>query len=450
MSYLLVTSRCPITHENVRGKHVVKDNVGGVATGLRAMMKKEGGVWVCWGDGNLDHEYQEEDYEGYKIVRILINQKEKNGFYDEFSNGTLWPLFHYFRDRIRINNIGYKYYRAVNEKFADRIMKYVTKDMKIWIHDYQLTLVPGILRSRGVKNFTIFSWHIPWVASEFYAILPRARDILESMVQSNMITFHNDQYSRNFRNSCEKLLYGEYNLENKLFAYSLGIDYEYFSSAETNQKLKDSFEGKKVIFSIDRLDYTKGLTNRVLAIENLMRRYPQYHGKFVYVMVVTPSRTSVAEYMSMKRDLEMTIGRVNGQYGDLDWTPIVYMYRKISGPTLLSYYRIADIALITPLIDGLNLVSKEFVAATDHGMLILSLFAGAIYNLPQAIIVNPNDLDAMADAIDRCIKMPAEEIRQRLTAMKNSVHVRDIRWWIYKIDGTSEKIRNGSFAIEIG
>ena len=125
------------------------------------------------------------------------------------------------------------------------------------------------------------------------------------------------------------------------------------------------------------------------------------------------------------------------------------MYRKISGPTLLSYYRIADIALITPLIDGLNLVSKEFVAATDHGMLILSLFAGAIYNLPQAIIVNPNDLDAMADAIDRCIRMPAEEIRQRLTAMKNSVHVRDIRWWIYKIDGTSEKIKNGSFALEV-
>ncbi|WP_075056271.1 trehalose-6-phosphate synthase [Thermogymnomonas acidicola] len=280
MSYLIVTSRCPpITHEQSKGKETVKENVGGgVATALRKLMQREGGVWVCWGgDGNLDSNYEVEDLGKYKIVRVILNRTEKEGFYDEYSNGTLWPLFHYFRDRIKMSHSAFKAYRAVNEKFAEKISKYIENDMIVWIHDYQLTLVPGMLREKGIENVIVFTWHIPWVAGEFFAILPESAQMIRSIASSDLVTFHTEVYLKNFLNSYRMLVGDSSELEKKLMALPpLGIDDAYYRMRRGKKMKRELLEGKKIIFSIDRLDYTKGLTNRVLAIENLLKRYPEY------------------------------------------------------------------------------------------------------------------------------------------------------------------------------
>lgn len=443
MNLVVVTSRCPISHDRSSGKDVVRKNIGGVATALHQAMRSNGGVWICWGDGNADQDFPVEDYEGYRIIRIFLNKSEKHGFYDEYSNGTLWPLFHYFRERIKFTEGAYKQYEAVNRKFADAVSRHSGEESIIWIHDYQLSLVPSFLRQKRASNFIIFTWHIPWVSSEFFNILPESSEIARSLLHCDMITFHTELYRKNFRESCERVANPEISIDDITFAYSLGIDYDYFSKAESAPNILSGItENRKVIFSIDRLDYTKGLINRVLAVERLLKNYPEYRGKFSYVMAVTPSRTTVSEYIRMKRDLETEIGRVNGQYGDIRWQPIIYMYRKVPDRILLSYYRHSHIALITPVMDGLNLVSKEFVAASERGVLILSEFAGAAFNLPQALLVNPNDLNSMAETIKKAMNMPDHEILGRLNAMKASVRRRNNEWWIRTITKRAEDLLN--------
>lgn len=445
MKYLVVTSRAPISHEIANGKEVINKNVGGVVTALRRLMMQEGGTWIAWGDGNADHDYINEDYEGYHISRIILDIRDRKGFYEEFANGSLWPLFHYFRDQMKLSPTGFKKYEEVNRKFAERIMKFAGRETIIWIHDYQLMMVPGILREMGCSNLIIFTWHIPWVASEFYSILPEAKLLLESLTKADMITFHTEIYEMNFRESVRRLLGDDPHYMTKTFVFSLGIDYSYYSLSSLNNLPLKPLKGKKLIFSVDRLDYTKGMINRIIAIEDLIKRYPKSREKFVYVMIVTPSRTSVKQYMDLKEEIEMTIGRVNGLYSDLSWQPIVYIYRRISDSVLINYYKKADIALITPLIDGLNLVSKEFVAASQNGILILSVFAGASYGMRDAILVNPNNPAQVAEKIHQAMFMEQHEINRRLWSLKKTVQKFDLEWWLSSIKKEAMRIYDNKF-----
>ena len=445
MKYLVVTSRAPFSHEIVGGRKIVKSNVGGVVTALRRLMMQEGGTWISWGDGNDDHNYTEEDVEGYHVSRIILETREKKGFYDDYANGTLWPLFHYFRDQMKLMPSGFKKYEEVNRKFAQKIAKLADRDSIIWIHDYQLMLVPGMLREMGARNTIVFTWHIPWVASEFFSVLPEARTLLQSLCRSDLISFHTELYERNFRESVRMISGGEVMFEGKTVVLSLGIDVKYYASATANNLPARALKGKKLIFSVDRLDYTKGLISRIMAIENLIKRFPRTREKFIYVMIVTPSRTSVSQYMDLKRELEMTIGRVNGLYSDLAWQPIVYIYRRVNDSVLINYYRKADIALITPLIDGLNLVSKEFVAASQNGILILSEFAGSSFGLKEAIKVNPNDIDQVAEKIHEAMFMDPPEINRRLWSLKKTIQKYDLDWWLKRIKEEAGSIHESKF-----
>lgn len=433
MKHLIITSRCPISHERVDGKDVVKTNVGGVATALRRVLKTEGGIWVCWGDGKLDSEHEVEDFEGYKIVRVLLNPKEKKGFYDQYANGTLWPLFHYFRTRIKFTPDSYAFYKSANKKFRDQTLRFIEKDMDVWIHDYQLTLLPGMLKDSGINNHITFTWHIPWVSQEFFSILPESREIMRSMCKSDLVTFHTKLHRSNFLESANRLLGHEYKKRIRAVAIPLGIDPDYYHPNEARPLRIPNIGDRKIIFSIDRLDYTKGLTNRVMAIDTLMRKHRELRNKFVYIMIVTPSRTSLEEYKTMKRDLEMNVGRVDGKHGDLEWRPILYLYRKITDNLLRSLYSKADIAFITPLIDGLNLVSKEFVSANEKGILIISKFAGASIKLSGSLRVNPYDIQEMADALYEALNMRDDEIKERLNTMKHEVITHDIDWWVRSV-----------------
>lgn len=440
MSYLIVTSRCPISHEGVQGRETVRVNVGGVATALRRAMKQEGGTWVCWGDGSMDKKYPVEEYEGYRIVRVFMTPKERRGFYDDYANGKLWPLFHYFRGRMKNSPTGYSFYELINDRFAEAVAKEAKEDQVLWIHDYQLTLLPKMLRDRDLLNFIIFTWHIPWVASEFFATLPHAQNLMEGITASDMVTFHTDLYRKNFAESCESLLPYSEGLKDRLFTFSLGIDTSYYTPDGNTRSDIGLKNNRKLIFSIDRLDYTKGLTNRVMAIENLIKKYPTDAKKFTYVMIVTPSRSSVSEYREMRKELEMSVGRINGMHADLSWQPIIYMYRRVTDKQLMRYYRSADVGLITPLIDGLNLVSKEFVAATRKGVLILSKFAGSAYALDDAIKINPHDIDEIAEKIHHAMNMDDNEIKSRVTGLKESVGSRDLNWWLGEIKGAAHRL----------
>jgi trehalose 6-phosphate synthase len=435
MSIIMVTSRGPYSYERRNNKDVKQENVGGVATGLKRIIERDGGTWICWGDGPQDYKYQIEDLGNYHIRRIILSPKEKTGYYDDYSNSTLWPLFHYFREKIEHDATSYSYYKSVNFKFAEEIVKNLKRDDIIWIHDYQLALVPHFLRVMKVENPIIFTWHIPWVSSEFYSILPEREDIVKSISESDSITFHTQKYMVNFRHSYDGIVGKSKELEKKTYSFPLGIDFKAFSHEEITVD-KRPFEDRKILFSIDRLDYTKGLVERVNAIEMFIKKYPEFKGKFVYLMMVSPSRIGVRDYDRLKEELEMNVGRINGLYGDLSWVPIVYMYRRVNDKILKTYYGWGDIALITPMKDGLNLVSMEFVAVSKKGQLIISEFAGISEYLDGAIKTNPNSIDDVSEKIAMALRMPQEEIDQRLKRMKEFLRRHDDKWWAEKVLNT--------------
>lgn len=447
MRFIVATARSPFSHERVEEKDVIRHNVGGVATALRRVMIKSGGTWICWGDGTHDRDYPEEYVDGYKLVRVFLDKNEKRGFYDEYSNRTLWPLFHYFRDRIKFKPKSFEQYVNVNRKFAEKIVQHHHEDAVIWVHDYQLSLVPGMLKMMLPDAFIATTWHIPWVAGEFFSLLPRSRELFNSLSQSDLIMFHTDLYSRNFVNTQTEQSPALPDLKSRVVTIPLGIDEKYYSKAEKTENHISNKE-RKVIFSIDRLDYTKGLVHKVFAIEELLRKHPDLEGRFVYVMFVTPSRTSVREYQVMKSELEMNIGRVNGKFGTMDWMPILYIYRKVTDSTLKLHYRTADAALITPLMDGLNLVAKEFVAASENGVLIISRFAGASHDLKQALVVNPYNRSEVAESIYRALNMSASEKRIRLMSLKHTVWRKDVNWWIERVEKEVNKRRFNVFTPE--
>ncbi len=428
---LVVTSRAPFSYRSTPGGEVIVYNVGGVATTLGSVLKKSGGTWVCWGDSKGDITHSEENIGGYRIARVYLSKTEKFGFYNSYSNRVLWPLFHYFRNNIHFDSTGFKYYYIANEKFAKTIRNNITPDTTIWIHDYQLMGLPSILRTMGIANYIIFSWHIPWISPEFFSILPESKFLLQSISKSNLITFHTRLYERNFFNT---LQYQGINVKNSLksLAIPLGIDTNFFYPPKT-KTIRPKKASVPIIFSIDRLDYTKGLIQRVKAIEKILSYRKDLIGKFTYIMNVTPSRMGIPEYDEIKNQLEMDIGRVNGLYSTTSWIPIVYIYRKISQKSLISLYAGSDIALITPLIDGLNLVCKEFVATTDKGVLILSKFAGASESMEGALIVNPNNINELASSIVRAMEMDVDEKMARLEKLKNSVKSKNSNWWYRRI-----------------
>jgi Trehalose-6-phosphate synthase len=440
MTIIMVTSRGPYSYEKKNGKEVRIDNAGGVATGLVKIVERYKGAWICWGDGSLDSAHLNEHNGKFTIHRIMLTSTERKGYYDKYSNSTLWPLFHYFREKVEHDENAFNIYRDVNRKFAQKVKNIAHPEDILWIHDYQLSLVPGFLREMGVKNVIIFSWHIPWVSSEFYTILPEREEIVRSIAESDSITFHTQKYRMNFCHSYERLFNHDRSAEKKTHAYPLGIDYKSFGR-DMEIIRKRPFKEMKIIFSIDRLDYTKGLVERVNSIERFITEYPENRGKFVFLMMVTPSRAGVEEYDKLKERLEMNIGRINGLYGDLNWTPIVYMYRKITQEILKTYYSWGDIALITPMKDGLNLVAMEFVAVTNHGVLIISEFAGISEYLKGAVKTNPNSIDDMAEKINLSMSMERTEITKRLGTMKAFLRTHDDVWWTEKIIGTVKDIK---------
>ena len=446
MSRLLVVSnRLPVTVSAAKGEAIVSPSMGGLATGLRGPFERSHGLWIGWpGDlsrlADATRAAALEQLGDLRTVPVELTAEEVRSYYEDFANGVLWPVFHYLLDRIPLRSAGWDAYRRVNAKFAAAVAAHYQPGDTIWVHDYQLLLLPGLLRERLPAARIGFFLHIPFPASEVFRMLPWREDVLRGMLGADLIGFHTPSYARHFASATVRILGLEPVLDEitafgrqvRFRAFPMGIDAATF--AGPGEPLEDDFRlarGTRLILGVDRLDYTKGIRRRLHAVERLLLRRPDLRGKTTMVQIAVPSREKVGAYQDYRRRVEEMVGAINGRLATLRDTPIHYMYRGFPQEQLISLYRAASVMLVTPLRDGMNLVAKEFAAArTDgDGVLVLSEFAGAAEEMPEALHVNPYDVDGMSRAIEHALEMPEDERRTRMAALRARVLRFDVHRW---------------------
>lgn len=378
------------------------------------------------------------------VRRIPLSKSEMDNYYYGMSNTVLWPVAHYMIQHFELKQAFIDNYRLVNERFADAVIDEYRNGDSIWIQDYHLMLAPGHIRQALPDSTIAHFWHIPWPAMEVFRILPWSRELLRGMLGCDLIGFHVEEYVDNFIESARVLLGAEVG-ENTVYwegrevrvqAHPIGIEVDRFKRmSETNEvqreikELRSEVGCEYLVVGIDRLDYTKGILSRLEAFEQFLQENPEYHGKVSFYQVATPSRTEVESYKQLKREVDEAVGRINGAFASGRWTPVHYRYRTYTQQELCTFYRAADVALLTPLRDGMNLVTQEFIAANEGGMIILSELTGAAYLLPEAIQVNPYDQDGLARSIKNAIEMDDEEKYRRMEKLKERVAGLDVHVW---------------------
>ncbi|MBN1899990.1 bifunctional alpha,alpha-trehalose-phosphate synthase (UDP-forming)/trehalose-phosphatase [Candidatus Sumerlaeota bacterium] len=450
---ILVSNRLPVTVEMRKESIQFVKSVGGLATGLSSLYQKYNSVWIGWCGvpaERLDHQEKEEiektllkDHSSYST---FLSRNDVKMYYQGFCNKTIWPLFHYFTECAVYDQGMWESYIHVNKLFSHTIMKIAKPGDIIWIHDYHLMLLPKMIRKK-IPDVTIgFFLHIPFPSFEVFRLLPWGKETLEGLLGADLIGFHTFDYVRHFLSSVRRILGYDQTLGQtsvdartvKIDAFPMGIDFEKFHSAsrlpETIKEIKsirNRIKDRKVILSVDRLDYTKGILHRLEAFDYFLKKYPEYKSKVTLILVAVPSRTGVETYIHLKRRVDEVVGAINGRYGAIDWTPILYFYRSFPFHALSAFYHVADVALVTPLRDGMNLIAKEYIAAKSgsHGAIVLSETAGAACELNGAIIVNPNDREEVAEAIHNALTMPEREQRERIHGMQLRLKRYDVVSW---------------------
>jgi trehalose 6-phosphate synthase/phosphatase len=380
------------------------------------------------------------------IVPVALSGDHIERYYNGFANRVLWPLFHYLIDRVPVDAAGWDAYRQVNEAFADAVAQEYRSGDTVWVHDYQLMLVPGLLRERLPDARIGFFLHIPFPSSEVYRILPWRRQILTGLLGADLIGFHTFAYLRHFVASLLHVEGVEPDIDQvrlddravHLGVFPMGVDAERFAALAADpqvdarvQQIRRDSGGRQIVLGIDRLDYTKGIPRRLHAIERLLTRAPERRDRVQFIQVAVPSRGEVDSYQRFQRHVEESVGRINGACGTLSSSPVHYMHQSVSQIELVALCRAADVMLVTPLRDGMNLVAKEFVAsrADGGGVLILSEFAGASAELDGAVTVNPYDVDAVVESLERALSMCAQEKKARMKTLRRRVFEHDVHAW---------------------
>ncbi|MEO8602783.1 MAG: bifunctional alpha,alpha-trehalose-phosphate synthase (UDP-forming)/trehalose-phosphatase [bacterium] len=448
---LIVANRLPITVEVTDGQMAISASPGGLATGLRGPHRQTGGLWFGWpGDTTGLDAAQRADLarhlDAERMVPVALPQEDVQGFYEGVSNGVLWPLFHYLLDQVPLEVSDWGAYERVNQAFADAVAAQHQPDDMIWVHDYQLMLVPQMLRQQLPDARIGFFLHVPFPASEVFRTLPVRDRLLEGLLGADLVGFHTAAYMRHFASSLlrilglptdvDRVLAGDRQVH--LGVFPMGIDAARFAAlgddagvAREAAELRGS-DGCQTLVAIDRLDYTKGLPRRLLAFEKLLRNHPALIGRVRLIQVAVPSRAAIGAYQDFRHQVDAMIGRLNGTFGTPHWVPVHYIYRSLSEQELAALYRAADVMLVTPVRDGMNLVAKEFVAARgdEDGVLVLSEFAGAAAELAEALVINPYDIERAAETYYRALTMPAGERRTRLRALRWRVMSNDVHHWV--------------------
>ncbi|HQS06274.1 MAG TPA: bifunctional alpha,alpha-trehalose-phosphate synthase (UDP-forming)/trehalose-phosphatase, partial [Daejeonella sp.] len=424
----------------------------GLATGLGSIYKDGENIWIGWPGIEVNESGKKADItrnlKDMKLLPVFLSQEEISEYYEGFSNEILWPIFHYYASTyVNYKQSNWDFYQSVNQKFRDAILDVAEPGDTIWIHDYQLLLLPGMVRSKNVDLTIGFFLHIPFPSYELFRLIPWRAELLEGMLGADLVGFHTYDDVQHFMNAAIRIL--PINSNSNILtvddrpvvaeAFPMGIDYNKYSSLtndnavlEQIELLKENFSDSRIILSVDRLDYSKGILQRLAAFELLLELYPEYIGKVVLYMVVVPSRDRVPQNKELKDHIDKKVGNINASYRTMQWSPVLYFYRSLSIEELSALYQIADIGLVTPMRDGMNLVSKEYVASRtgNNGVLILSEMAGASKELIDALIVNPNNIGDITRAIVQALNMTLAEQETKMAEMRKVVCQFNIFHWV--------------------
>jgi trehalose 6-phosphate synthase/phosphatase len=460
MRLVIVSNRLPFTVTFKDGSPEFKPSAGGLTTGLWSYLDRKAlngsespdFLWMGWPGAGVPPEQeavvQAYGAEHFKSSPVFLPEDSMDRFYLGFCNKTIWPLFHYFPSLTNYEEEHWQEYRNVNRVFSEAVVKALRPDDVLWIHDYHLMLLPGLVREKFPEMPIGFFLHIPFPSFEIFRMLPRAwrEEILEGLLGSSLIGFHTHDYARDFLTSVLRTSGYEHQMGNLTLrdrvvdvdTFPMGVEFDRFATAAASretglhvEELRKKCVGQKVIFSVDRLDYTKGLINRLRGYETFLKNNPQWHGKVVFIISVAPSRIGVDSYQAMKLELEQTVGRIVGDFGNVHWTPLVYQFRNLTFEEIVPLYRLCDVALITPLRDGMNLVAKEFIASRPDqtGVLILSEMAGAAKEMGEALIINPFHREDFSKALELALTMPVEEqIRRNQHLQERLRRYNVVRW----------------------
>lgn len=471
---ILVSNRLPITTESGPEGPVLKPSSGGLVTALRPVLKTRRGYWIGWpGDGPEDQIQRllakDRTTSQVHLVPVSLTAAERKGFYAGFSNEIVWPLFHDLQSRCNFDPTYWEAYMHVNRKFADAVARVARPDSLVWIHDYHLILVGGFLRERAIRARLGFFLHIPFPPLDIFEKLPWRSEILRALFAYDVVGFQTPRDQRNFL-GCVRHFLPEVGLHREddqvraecggrstlIRSFPIGIDYEEFANhaaqpeiADRAAQIRQDMHGRRIVLGVDRLDYTKGVPERLRAFRHLFSTFPHLRRQLSLVQIVVPSREHIPKYRELKLEIETLVSQINGQYGDPGWMPVHYIHRSLERPELVALYRAADIALITPLKDGMNLVAKEFCAAQagDQGVLVLSEFAGAAEQLRNgAVLVNPYDIQCVAEALQQACVMEAGERVARMRKLRRRVSNENVFRWCERFCSYLESQRGAMLA----
>lgn len=449
---IIVSTRLPVSVSKVNNQLVYSSSTGGLATGVSTVSAKTDSIWIGWPGIDANELSAKEKQEVTRELKkrgchpVFLATDEINDYYSGYCNATLWPLLHYFMSMTRYEKTFWESYKHANELFYTETKKFIQPSTQIWVHDYQLMLLPQLIRDKHKDALIGFFLHTPFPSFEIFRLLPERKQILTGLLGSDLIGFHTYDYVRHFLTSVERIVgyesrLGAIEIAGKFIqtdAFPIGIDYDKFAKTAKNRKvnaLLSSFnifqKNIKIILSVDRSDYSKGIPARLDAFELFLRQHPEYIEKIIMIVIAVPSRDDVDTYQDLRETIEQKVSRINGDFSTVDWSPITYRRQALPFNELTALYKMSDIMLVTPLRDGMNLVAKEYVA-THHnsdGVLVLSEMAGVATELPESILVNPNDSQMVADAIVRAITMPIAEQKMRMKSMQQRLSTYTINRW---------------------
>lgn len=471
---LIVSNRLPFQISfDENDEPVLTPSVGGVATGMKSVYQNYDCQWIGWsGISDVSKEQKrkiDRDLKVYNCIAVDLTQEDEELFYQGFSNNCIWPLFHYFTEYSGFEEKEWQGYLNVNKKFANVIFKHIREDESIWIHDYHLLMLPQMVKE-GCPEVNIgFFLHIPFPSYEIFRNMPWREELLQGMLGADLIGFHTYDYERHFISSVRRILgndaeYKNINLDDRVVhvdSFPMGIDFDRYHDAAIANLHKSLSEKSKVqmelekyllvntdvkmVLSIDRLDYTKGIPHRLRAFEYFLEKYPQYREKVTLIMLCVPSRTDVEQYQLMKQEVDGLVGKINGRFATINWQPVWYFFRSMPFENLIDLYTSCEIAFLTPIRDGMNLVAKEYVACrvNKKGVLILSEMAGVAKEMSEALIINPHNFNQIADGLKDAIEMPECEQEERLTFIQERVKHYNVKRWAsdftHALDKVSDK-----------
>jgi alpha,alpha-trehalose-phosphate synthase [UDP-forming]/trehalose-phosphatase len=459
---IIVSNRAPYIHKMVGQNVKVDAPVSGLTAAIDEVMHFIGGTWVAWGSGTADRKTVDSkncvnvppDNPSYRLKRVWLDPPQVENYYHGYSNHVLWPLCHIALDKVYFRRRYWNDYKSANRSFANAVLEESNEDTLVWIHDYHLCLVPQMLREKKPGMTIAHFWHIPWPDHSVFRICPQSGEILEALLQNDLLGFQLPLFARNFMDCVrESLEDAEIDFQNSIITYKehitrvkafpISVDFDKFDNlaqilktVNTMKLYKQRYDlsQKYIGIGVDRLEYTKGLIKRMQAIDLFFERYPKFIGKFTFIQIAVPTRMK-EPYLSYKETVEKLVRKINKKYSLSNWAPIIYRDVKAEHKDLVVFYRLADVAIISSVYDGMNLVAKEFVASRvdGKGVLLLSEFAGAAEELEGAILVNPYDIEEFSDCIKKVLELPAREKISRMSTLRRQVKEKDIYSWILDV-----------------